>query len=193
MSDNPYATPRSALEADQQDNPTFYVVSVTKLVVMSVMTAGLYQVYWHYRNWKLYKRSTGISVWPIARGVFNIFFEYVLFQRIDQCIKRSGGEFIWSPKTRAIALIGLAVIGLVLSFFMGFWLSLLWVVFSLGINIYLWIGAQRAINYFESDPLGKGNARFTLLNFVWMLVGLHTWYSMLNAFIFMEMLHGGVV
>lgn len=76
---------------------------------------------------------------------------------------------------------------------MGFWLSLLWVVFSHGIKIYLWIGAQRAINYFEHDLLGKGDARFTLLNFVWMLVGLNMRYSMPNALVFMEILHGGVV
>lgn len=175
MSVNPYATPQSALKADQENKPTFFVVSTTKLAIMFVMTSGLYNIYWSYKSWKLYKDSTGASIWPVARGLFNIFFVYVLFQRINQCIGRNGRSLVWFPKLRAAALIGLTVIGMVLGFFVSQLLNFVLSLVLICVVTYLLIGAQRAINYLEDDSRGESNAQFTLLNYVWMLLGLCLW------------------
>lgn len=175
MSVNPYATPQSALKVDQENKPTFFVVSTTKLTIMFVMTSGLYYVYWSYKNWKIYKDSTGARIWPVARGFFNIFFVYVFFQRINQGIESAGRNFVWFPKFRAIALIGLTLIGMAQGLFVGFGLSAVLSLVLLCAEAYLLIGAQRAINYLEDDSQGESNARFTLLNYAWMLLGLCLW------------------
>ncbi|MEB0008953.1 hypothetical protein QN375_00955 [Pseudomonas sp. MH9.2] len=175
MSANPYATPQSALEVTQEDESAFFVVSITKLAIMFIMTSGLYYVYWSYKNWKIYKDSTGASIWPGARGLFNIFFVYVLFQRINQGIEHSGRHLAWFPKFRAIALIGLTLIGMGQGLLAGFGLSAAVSLVLLCAETYLLIGAQRAINYLEDDSRGESNARFTLLNYAWMLLGLCLW------------------
>lgn len=62
--------------------PVFFVVSVRKLVVLSVCTFGFYQMYWMYRHWKLVRDQRGESLSPALRTVMAVFFCYPLFRRI---------------------------------------------------------------------------------------------------------------
>lgn len=100
MSNNPYATPESTLEVSQESKPSFFVVAPIKFTLMIAMTWGFYYIYWSYKNWKLYKMSTGTNISPYIRAYFNIFFVYSLFQRINQNIEKTGRSIAWSPKSR---------------------------------------------------------------------------------------------
>lgn len=59
----------------------WFAVGTVKLVVMSVATLGLYQIYWFYQQWKRV-RDGGEDVWPLPRAIFGVLFSYPLFQRM---------------------------------------------------------------------------------------------------------------
>lgn len=60
----------------------FYPVSLTKLIALSVITVGIYPMYWFYRNWQYVKRKEANSLMPIARGLFNYLWYYPLYKRL---------------------------------------------------------------------------------------------------------------
>ncbi|MBS0579236.1 MAG: hypothetical protein JSR36_08245 [Proteobacteria bacterium] len=62
--------------------PLFFPVSVTKLLVMSTATLGVYQLYWFWRNWDLVKSRERTRILPFMRALFPIFFVYALLERI---------------------------------------------------------------------------------------------------------------
>ena len=53
--------------------PPFFTASVLKLIVMSVCTMGIYQLYWFYKNWKLIKDRTGQKIRPFWRAFFLLY------------------------------------------------------------------------------------------------------------------------
>lgn len=61
----------------------FFDVSVLKLVVMSIVTLNLYQIYWFYRNWRMAKER-GEDVMPIPRAIFGVLFAYPLFKEVRE-------------------------------------------------------------------------------------------------------------
>jgi hypothetical protein len=188
MSNNAYATPKSTLEVNQENKPAFFVVAPVKFVIMMTMTWGFYYIYWSYKNWKLYKMSTGTNISPFIRAYFNIFFVYSLFQRINQNIEKTGRNIVWSPKSRGVALIGSQLLGTVQSLFVFFELSMVLSLVFLSISTSLLIGAQRAINCLEDDPRGDSNSKFTLLNYVCMLPGFVFWVLiLLSGILYMGM------
>lgn len=64
--------------------PHFFAVSVAKLAVMSVATAGVYELYWFYQHWQRVRARTGESLSPALRALFNIVFAFPLFRRIGE-------------------------------------------------------------------------------------------------------------
>jgi hypothetical protein len=83
---NRYAPPTAAvadvpLHEGAAEEPLFFAVSPLKLVVMSLCTFGLYEVFWFYWNWKMLK-SQGHDVWPVPRAIFGIFFCHSMFGEI---------------------------------------------------------------------------------------------------------------
>jgi hypothetical protein len=62
--------------------PPYFAVSITKLVVMSLCTFSLYELYWFYKNWVLVKDRERSSIMPFWRALFSYFFCYSLFAKI---------------------------------------------------------------------------------------------------------------
>lgn len=60
----------------------YFIVSLTKLALMSFFTLGLYQLYWFYRNWQLERSRTGQDIWPFWRAFFSVIWCYSLLDRI---------------------------------------------------------------------------------------------------------------
>jgi hypothetical protein len=82
---NPYAAPKAPV-ADSPaaaGEPTFFAVGLLKLSIMSVVTFGLYEFYWSYRNWKQASRLSGEKLNAPIRAVFYPLTSYFLFRRID--------------------------------------------------------------------------------------------------------------
>jgi hypothetical protein len=49
---------------------------------MSVITLGMYQNYWCYKNWEYLKYRDNLKIHPFWRGVFDIFFIHELLRKI---------------------------------------------------------------------------------------------------------------
>ena len=58
-------------------------VRIDKFVILSLVTLGLYQFVWFYRNWRYIKTSEGTSIWPWARALFYPFWYYPMLKRLD--------------------------------------------------------------------------------------------------------------
>ncbi|HUT25652.1 MAG TPA: DUF4339 domain-containing protein [Sumerlaeia bacterium] len=54
--------------------PMFLYIPVGRLVFMSIISSGLYEVYWIYKNWRYLKKRDGLSIHPFWRGIFGIFY-----------------------------------------------------------------------------------------------------------------------
>ncbi|MGE5650348.1 MAG: hypothetical protein ACM34A_09130 [Bacillota bacterium] len=68
--------------AARNDEPPFFAVSLFKLALMSVCTAGFYELYWYYRNWQRIKQREGSRIMPFWRAFFSFFFCYQCIARI---------------------------------------------------------------------------------------------------------------
>jgi len=88
VDDQPSQTP--ATTEGTTSNPKFFAVSPTKLIVMSICTLGMYQLYWFYRNWCHVKRNEESEIQPILRAIFGMFFCYPLFKRIRDWARSHG-------------------------------------------------------------------------------------------------------
>src|SRR5258708_1698326 len=51
----------------QTGEPLFFSVSLLKLLVMSTVTLGLYDLYWFYKNWTFVKERTARDISPFWR------------------------------------------------------------------------------------------------------------------------------
>ncbi len=67
----------------------FFPASKTKLLVLSVCTLGIYEIYWFYKNWKFVKENQGLKIMPFWRAVFSPFFCYSLFKAVREHAKRN--------------------------------------------------------------------------------------------------------
>ena len=84
---NPYAAPKSTVDdptpvADER--PAFFAVSLSKLAIMSLVTFGIYEIYWFYQNWKSVQRLTGENLNAPIRALFYPLTSYSLFRRIRE-------------------------------------------------------------------------------------------------------------
>ena len=62
--------------------PLFFTASPLKLIVMSICTIGIYEIYWFYKNWKLIRERTGQKIRPFWRAVFSPIWAYSCFKEI---------------------------------------------------------------------------------------------------------------
>jgi len=67
-------------------SPLYFAVSKTKLILMSLCTFGIYEVYWFYKNWELIKERTGKKMRPFWRAMFAIFFCHSLFKSVQSSV-----------------------------------------------------------------------------------------------------------
>ena len=188
-----YAPPTADLaQATEADGVAqFYVVGRTKFTVLFLMTMGIYAIYWFYKNWALYRDSMQISMIPVLRAIFAIFFTHALFAEVDAKLKSTNREFSWS----ASGLATLYVVLLIVTYFadtilqaVGFYDELSMTAFAVTMIItfgaligsWLIIGkAQRAINTAANDPDGNENSHLTGANWVWIIIGAVYWAAVI--------------
>jgi hypothetical protein len=62
--------------------PIFFYIPRVRLIVMSVLTFGIYTMLWSYRNWRFLQKRDYLHISPFWRGWFSVFFIYSLFKKI---------------------------------------------------------------------------------------------------------------
>ena len=188
MNESIYSPPEADVSAPENGNGEYYVVAPGKFLLLTILTFGIYLVYWFYRHWKSIKLRDQTSIWPIPRGLFYIFFTHSLFSDFDEKLKRDGLDYPWNPMMAATLVVFVTLLSNVTSQlasrglipveydFISFVLTpiLAWLV----------LPAQRAANVASGDPGGTGNSKLTGANWAWMIIGGLFWImSLLGVYL----------
>jgi hypothetical protein len=80
----------------------FFLVGTRKLLVLTVVTFGLYELYWFYMHWRRQQQVGQEDVWPVVRALFAGFFSYSLFQRVNDEADTQGAPSLFSPVLLAV-------------------------------------------------------------------------------------------
>lgn len=183
MSDLIYSPPEAEVNVPIEQENQYYVVAKRKFFLLSILTFGLYFVYWFYRNWRLIKERDSDDSWPPMRGLFYIFFTHSLFTDINEAIKTAGKDFQWSRGSVATATVVVTILTIIISRMSGEGIgspatdlisSALIIV--LPIIVY---PAQKAINFCCDDVDGSANSSLGLGNWIWIVVGSLFWLMVL--------------
>ncbi|MEN7342660.1 MAG: hypothetical protein AAAFM81_06925 [Pseudomonadota bacterium] len=184
-----YAPPTADLAqaTEAEGAAQFYVVGRLKFHLLFFFTIGLYKVYWFYKNWALYRDSMNVSMYPIPRGIFSIFFTHALFGEVEAKRQSNNQPFTWNPSGLAtvyivlfligwfgidlIEILGLVAEDSVTSILVHF--SFLYGAFF--ISIFVFDKAQRAVNAAAGDPNGDANRHLTGANWFWIILGVLYW------------------
>ncbi|MEG4960202.1 MULTISPECIES: hypothetical protein [unclassified Microcoleus] len=148
---------------NENSQPIFFPVSRFKLLVMSLVTFGLYQIFWFYKNWQLFKTATGSKISPFWRAFFNGLFCYSLITKIRNRAKLRGIEANFSPFLLTLAWLGLTLCAqlpkpyLLVSFF----------------SVIVLLPVQEIVNELNSlvAPNHNPNSRFSAWNIAIIAVG----------------------
>lgn len=150
-------------ELSANKSPYPYVISTQKLVILTVVTFGLYEIYWFYRQWKSFKAERDLKVTPWARSLFATIMSYSLFNEITKAVKSI-------DKSKS----GLEAGGLAIVYFIAVNLANLpdpywWLYF---LSVIPLIYAQNAINFYWKEKYNKVEvSKFGGWNYVWALIG----------------------
>ena len=64
--------------------PQYAPVSVSKFVVLGLVTWGVYSIVWFYRCWRYAKARDGSDIWPSVRAIFNPITYYMLLSDLRE-------------------------------------------------------------------------------------------------------------
>ena len=79
-----------------------FAVSLSKLVVMSLCTLGLYEVYWAYKQWDAQRSREQEQLSPFWRAFFAPLWGFSLFPRIQRITAQYGVPATWSGSGLAL-------------------------------------------------------------------------------------------
>lgn len=66
----------------QSAGPPFLRIPIARLIVLSILSCGIYEAYWIYEHWAHIKRRHGLKISPFWRGAFCVFYCHSLLKRI---------------------------------------------------------------------------------------------------------------
>ena len=74
---------------DRKEIEPQHIISVSKFIILSVLTFGIYEVWWMYKAWKFFKQRDMDDSTPAARAIFWIFFLTPLLEDIKKFAKEN--------------------------------------------------------------------------------------------------------
>ncbi|MDD3940310.1 MAG: zinc-ribbon domain-containing protein [Candidatus Pacebacteria bacterium] len=96
-------------------NVEYLAISPKRLALFSVLTFGIYEIYWFYKNWEAVKKAEGQNISPFWRAIFAVFFCHSLFKKVLESAKAHDYKESYSPGWLTAAYIALIFIGNTLS------------------------------------------------------------------------------
>ncbi|MFN8670512.1 MAG: hypothetical protein U0457_00320 [Candidatus Sericytochromatia bacterium] len=72
-------------------------ITVKKFIIYYITSLGIYGLIWTYRAWKMIEKEQNLNIWPLARTIFCIFFQYSLYKRLLELAKIKGYQKNYSP------------------------------------------------------------------------------------------------
>jgi hypothetical protein len=71
------------------ENSHYFSPSSLKLLIMSICTAGLYELYWCYKNWVHIKEKKKLEIMPFWRAFFAPLWLYSLMKHLQDEINET--------------------------------------------------------------------------------------------------------
>ncbi len=179
--ENPYSPPQSDLTSAEEraGPPEYYVVSPLKMTVLYFITLGMYKIYWFYKNWSNYKKYHKETLWPVPRAIFAVFFVRSLFRHIKFRADKLNIFSKWDMMTHSAVLTLMILIDNILGRLtvkgIGEPYTDIAGIAGAIVIFFLLLRAQNIINGVCQDPEGASNRRFTLANYVWIVIGAIWW------------------
>ena len=176
-----------ALENDvfsDEDKPRYFPVSEGKLMTLYILSFGLYGVFWFYKNWKLQQPMMDKKIYPVWRAIFSIFFTHALFRRIDQSATHLDKQHQFNANALATFFVAAIVISNILENLLSNSSELLnisgnsIIIISLILflaSTYPMLKVQATVNRINNDMLGYLNHKYSLLNYVLIMLGTLVW------------------
>jgi len=75
---------------ENQGGLPFHSTSTTNFIIFSIITIGLYPIWWTYKAWRFFKQKDGLDIIPPLRAIFTILFLYQLMERIKEYSSKQG-------------------------------------------------------------------------------------------------------
>ena len=140
----------------------FFTAATFKLVVMSLVTFGLYSPYWFYKNWVLIKARTGQNILPFWRAFFSVLFAYSCFRQVRDAARQHN-----IPESLPIAALAVAF----------FLLSTQWIIFEsywwlsyFGVAVIIPVNSLAVRINEQLKPDFENNGKFTGMNWAGIVV-----------------------
>jgi hypothetical protein len=66
------------------------IISLSKFILLSFITFGLYSIWWFYKSWRFFQQKENSDILPAVRAIFSIVFLYQLLSKILSFAKQKG-------------------------------------------------------------------------------------------------------
>lgn len=162
----------------------FLYIPISRLIWVSILSFGIYTIYWFSANWTAIKKITGEKIEPFWRGVFSIFYSNKPFSLALKQAKDLGYKDNYNVNLMVafyvIAVIGNRLVDKIPDTSLTF--NLIWIVIGTMIIIYPLIIVQKVINWSNSkkDRVFKkiGLPEFGLIAIGWGIAILFAFANM---------------
>ncbi len=77
-------------ESNVVDKIEINKLSVNKFVILSIVTLGLYELWWIFKSWRFFQDKEKSDIMPAVRTIFSIFYLIPLFNKILNLAKNNG-------------------------------------------------------------------------------------------------------
>lgn len=106
-----------AVKRKDTEHLQFQPIPFWKFYLLGVVTFGLYCSYWIYRNWLLLNKRHELDIWPIARGIFSVFWLYPLYTRLQEFKRNSESISCSNTKSNPVLISSAVAVLLAISYF----------------------------------------------------------------------------
>ena len=137
--------------------PAPLLISPARIVFLTILSLGLYTVYWLYKTWKHYRDHTGSVVYPIWHGLtafvplYGSFRAHAHLRTFGELSGAVGLAFTFSP---GIAFAAMLIGWLRLFVAEGSPASLLLLVLSITVQLWMMLHAQPRMNAYWDHAYG---------------------------------------
>ena len=179
--------PRHAGTQDRLGPP--FRIPLVRVLIMSILSAGLYFFYWFYLTWKHYRDGTGKEAYPVWHALTLLIPIYGLFRihahmRIYKELMTVQGMTTTISPAWAVAATIISVVlpylmfySLMTTFLMQEWISVLLVVSPVATITLLLLHVQSNFNrYWSQINEHVTSTGFSFVEAGLALVGLYSWF-----------------
>ena len=149
---------RPIVGGSESSAPVPYLISPNRIILMTILSLGLYTVYWLYKTWKHYKEHTGARAYPVWHGltafvpIYASFRAHAHLRTFGELASAAGLQIYYAPRLA----FGAMLVGLLRLFVAeGSAASLVVLAVSIVAQIWMMLHAQPRINYYWDHAYGS--------------------------------------